>query len=193
MLKMRREWRRTSSSQADPSPWRHCWTSWASCSNVSSASNPGTVTCATTLGQFLVNRGQPISACHTMERKVPPESSPRHSTPWAGTNGRILLIRRKKHNEVRLKIAHIYPEPASTLSEEAGYVAAIFRWARPGSARDEPMLCQVALNSPQRASKSTPKANNSLLSPILPPSTLKIRLGVRASWVRDRHDTSPSP
>src|SRR3984893_15337089 len=42
MLKMRREWRRTSSSQAEPSPWRHCWTSWASCSNVSSASNPGT-------------------------------------------------------------------------------------------------------------------------------------------------------
>ena len=30
---MRREWRRTSSSQAEPSPWRHCWTSWASCSN----------------------------------------------------------------------------------------------------------------------------------------------------------------
>ena len=38
MLKIRRVWRRTSSSQADPSPWRHCWTSWASCSNVSSAS-----------------------------------------------------------------------------------------------------------------------------------------------------------
>src|SRR6266849_7973615 len=54
MLKMRREWRRTSSSQAEPSPWRHCWTSWASCSNVSSASKPGTVTCATTSGQFLV-------------------------------------------------------------------------------------------------------------------------------------------
>jgi len=35
---MRLVWRRTSSSQADPSPWRHCWTSWASCSNVSSAS-----------------------------------------------------------------------------------------------------------------------------------------------------------
>src|SRR6267154_741189 len=33
MLKMRLVWRRTSSSQADPSPWRHCWTSWASCSN----------------------------------------------------------------------------------------------------------------------------------------------------------------
>src|ERR1700758_4989463 len=43
MLKMRRVWRRTSSSQADPSPWRHCWTSWASCSNVSSASEPTTV------------------------------------------------------------------------------------------------------------------------------------------------------
>src|SRR5713226_3982546 len=54
MLKIRREWRRTSSSQAEPSPWRHCWTSWASCSNVSSASKPGTVTCATTSGQFLV-------------------------------------------------------------------------------------------------------------------------------------------
>src|SRR5271170_8286657 len=44
MLKMRRVWRRTSSSQAEPSPWRHCWTSWASCSNVSSASKPATVT-----------------------------------------------------------------------------------------------------------------------------------------------------
>src|SRR5215467_5480122 len=43
MLKMRRVWRRTSSSQADPSPWRHCWTSWASCSNESSASKPITV------------------------------------------------------------------------------------------------------------------------------------------------------
>src|SRR5579872_5648880 len=42
MLKMRREWRRTSSSQAEPSPWRHCCTSWASCSNSSSASDPGT-------------------------------------------------------------------------------------------------------------------------------------------------------
>jgi hypothetical protein len=47
------------------------------------------------------------------------------------------------------------------LRERAGYVAAIFRWARPGSARDEPMLCQVALNSPHRASKSALKANNS--------------------------------
>src|SRR5438874_13406971 len=43
MLKMRRVWRRTSSSQADPSPCRHFWTSWASCSNVSSASKPITV------------------------------------------------------------------------------------------------------------------------------------------------------
>src|SRR6202158_6100845 len=83
MLKMRREWRRTSSSQADPSPRRHCWTSWASCSNVSSASNPGTVTCAATLGQFLVNRGQPISACHTMERKVPPKCSLWDAVPAA--------------------------------------------------------------------------------------------------------------
>src|SRR5258708_38571643 len=78
MLKMRREWRRTSSSQAEPSPWRHCWTSWESCSNVSSASNLGAVTCSTTLGQFLVNRGQPISPCHSMERKVPLKCSLRH-------------------------------------------------------------------------------------------------------------------
>src|SRR5439155_1262737 len=98
MLKIRREWRRTSSSQAEPSPWRHCWTSWASCSNVSSASNPGTVTCVTTLGQFLVNRGQPISACHTMERKVPLKCSLGHRNR-GGKNPRILLIRREKHNE----------------------------------------------------------------------------------------------
>jgi len=31
---MRRVCRRTSSSQAEPSPWRHCWTSWASCSKL---------------------------------------------------------------------------------------------------------------------------------------------------------------
>src|SRR5258707_896604 len=82
MLKMRREWRRTSSSQAEPSPWRHCWTSWASCSNVSSASNPATVTCAATPGQFFIKPWAAISACHTMERKVPPKCSPGHPTPW---------------------------------------------------------------------------------------------------------------
>src|ERR1700730_10057396 len=101
MLKMRREWRRTSSSQAEPSPWRHCWTSWASCSNVSSASNPGTVTCATTSGQFFVNRRRPCSACHTMERKVPPKCSLRHLTPWPESNGRILLTGRRKHKKCR--------------------------------------------------------------------------------------------
>src|SRR6202158_2087169 len=83
MLKMRRESRRTRSSLADPSPRTQCWTSGASCSNVSSASNHGTVTCAATLGQFLVNRGQPISACHTMERKVPPKCSLWHADPVA--------------------------------------------------------------------------------------------------------------
>src|SRR6267154_1647772 len=101
MLKMRRVWRRTSSSQAEASPWRHCWTSWASCSNVSSASNPGTVTCATTSGQFLVNRGRPGSACHTMERKVPLKCSLRHLTPWPESNGRILLTGRRKHKKCR--------------------------------------------------------------------------------------------
>src|SRR6266481_723516 len=117
MLKIRREWRRTSSSQAEPSPWRHCWTSWASCSNVSSASNPGTVTCATTLGQFLVNRGQPISACHTMERKVPPKCSLRHPTPRPESNRRILLTRREKHNDVRAvkNTRRCHPEPARAL------------------------------------------------------------------------------
>src|SRR6267378_3893753 len=98
---MRREWRRTSSSQAEASPWRHCWTSWASCSNVSSASNPGTVTCATTSGQFVVNRRQPCSACHTMERKVPPKCSLRHLTPRPESNGRILLTGRRKHKKCR--------------------------------------------------------------------------------------------
>src|ERR1700732_139013 len=90
MLKIRRECRRTSSSQAEPSPWRHCWTSWASCSNVSSASNPGTVTCATTLGQFLVNRGQPGLGLPYYG----------HQTRWAVSNRRILLIRRQKHNDL---------------------------------------------------------------------------------------------
>src|SRR5215831_10714028 len=39
---MRREWRRTSSSQAEPSPWRHCWTSWASCSKLPQPHLPDT-------------------------------------------------------------------------------------------------------------------------------------------------------
>src|ERR1700722_961520 len=42
MLKMRRVWRRTSSSQAEPSPWRHCWTSWASCSKLPQPHLPDT-------------------------------------------------------------------------------------------------------------------------------------------------------
>src|SRR5580698_2993057 len=42
MLNMRREWRRTSSSQAEPSPWRHCWTSWASCSKLPQPHLPDT-------------------------------------------------------------------------------------------------------------------------------------------------------
>ncbi len=63
-----------------------------------SASNPGTLTCATTLGQFFVKPWAAISACHTMERKVPPKCSPRHPTPQR-KNARILLIRREKHNE----------------------------------------------------------------------------------------------
>src|SRR5579859_1974179 len=39
---MRRVWRRTSSSQAEPSPWRHCWTSWASCSKLPQPHLPDT-------------------------------------------------------------------------------------------------------------------------------------------------------
>src|SRR5258707_6290218 len=77
MLKIRREWRRTSSSQAEPSPWRHCWTSWASCSNL---------------------RQPRIAAylgLHMMERKLPPKSSLRR--PRNGTSGRILLIPKGKH------------------------------------------------------------------------------------------------
>src|SRR5882757_2631922 len=42
MLNMRRVWRRTSSSQAEPSPWRHCWTSWASCSKLPQPHLPDT-------------------------------------------------------------------------------------------------------------------------------------------------------
>jgi hypothetical protein len=61
--------------------------------------------------------------------KSAPKKFPKALHPRAATNGRILLIRRKKHNEVRLKTAYIYPQPASTLCERAGYVAAIFRWA----------------------------------------------------------------
>src|SRR5882724_11041664 len=79
MLKIRREWRRTSSSQAEPSPWRHCWTSWASCSNL---------------------RQPRIAACpglHMMERKLPPKSSLRR--PRNGTIARILLIPKGKHKQ----------------------------------------------------------------------------------------------
>src|SRR6266404_8114114 len=109
MLKIRREWRRTSSSQAEPSPWRHCWTSWASCSNVSSASNPGAVTCAATPGQFLVKPWAAISACHTMERKVPPKCSLRHSPRWPESNRRILLTTSAKDKRTRVPIVGQFP------------------------------------------------------------------------------------
>src|ERR1700719_984204 len=42
MLNMRRVWRRTSSFQAKPSPWRHCWTSWASSSKLPQPHLPDT-------------------------------------------------------------------------------------------------------------------------------------------------------
>src|SRR5712671_6970187 len=100
MLKMRREWRRTSSSQAEPSPWRHCWTSWASCSNVSSASNPATVTCAAAPGQFLVKTVGSHLGLPYYGTKSAPEMFPWAPNPVAAKNGRILLIHREKHNDV---------------------------------------------------------------------------------------------
>src|ERR1700681_1003021 len=77
MLKMRREWRRTSSSQADPSPWRHCWTSWASCSNVSSASIPATVQGVSASRLSLKSRLAVQLGLPTMERKMLSKCSPR--------------------------------------------------------------------------------------------------------------------
>src|SRR5579883_98266 len=85
MLKMRRVWRRTSSSQADPSPWRHCWTSWASCSNASKPQSCLTNAIFAKPPRFHVAAQAAhagcildgcIPACHTMERKVPAKSSP---------------------------------------------------------------------------------------------------------------------
>src|SRR6266852_7289860 len=73
---MRREWRRTSSSQAEPSPCRQCWTSWASCSNVSSASKPGTETCATTSGQFLAKPQAALLGLPYYGTKSAPEMFP---------------------------------------------------------------------------------------------------------------------
>jgi hypothetical protein len=43
-----------------------------------------------------------------MERKVPPKCSPRHP-PRGRYNGRILLIRRKKHNDVRVRAVGQFP------------------------------------------------------------------------------------
>jgi hypothetical protein len=76
MLKMRRVWRRTSSSQADPSPWRHCWTSWASCSNVSSASKPATVQGVSASWLSLKSRLAVHLGLPTMERKLLSKCSP---------------------------------------------------------------------------------------------------------------------
>src|SRR4029077_20472363 len=76
MLKMRRVWRRTSCSQADPSPWRHCWTSWASCSNVSSASKPATVQGVSASRLFFKNRPAAHLGLPTMERKLLSKCSP---------------------------------------------------------------------------------------------------------------------
>src|SRR5207248_7906763 len=99
MLKMRRVWRRTSSSQADPSPWRHCWTSWASCSNVSSASKPTTVqgvSASRLLSQK--NRWQSIPACQlwneNCNENVPLETGPGFRPSFAG-----ILLRRSTRSE----------------------------------------------------------------------------------------------
>src|SRR6267143_3973584 len=117
MLKMRLVWRRTSSSQADPSPWRHCWTSWASCSNVSSASNPGTVTCAATPGQFLVKTVGRHLGLPYYGTKSAPKMFPWAPNSWPQPNGRILLIRRQKHNDLHAlnDAERGYPKPASAI------------------------------------------------------------------------------
>src|SRR6266851_3668140 len=94
---MRREWRRTSSSQAEPSPWRQCWTSWASCSNVSSASKPGAVTCATTSGQFLVKPQAALLGLPYYGTKSASEMFP--NLPLAASDARILLSPPEKHNK----------------------------------------------------------------------------------------------
>src|SRR5882724_373336 len=78
MLKMRRVWQRTSSSQADPSPWRHCWTSWASCSNVSSASKPATVQGVSASRRSLKSRPAVHLGLPTMERKLLSKCSPQN-------------------------------------------------------------------------------------------------------------------
>src|SRR6266850_6672411 len=83
MLKMRRVWRRTSSSQADPSPWRHCWTSWASCSNVSSASKPATVQGVSASRSSLKGRPAVHLGLPTMERKLLSKCSPWNQGPTA--------------------------------------------------------------------------------------------------------------
>src|SRR5438445_4783003 len=80
MLNTRLVCRRTSSSQADPSPWRHCWTSWASCSNVSSAS----FACygarrASESATLSVASQQSISACQLWNANCP-----RNVPAWLG-------------------------------------------------------------------------------------------------------------
>src|SRR6267143_4409893 len=104
MLKMRRVWRRTSSSQADPSPWRHCWTSWASCSNVSSASKPATVQ-GVSASRPLSQKAawQSIPACQLWNvkcsRNVP--LGIRASVPTVLLGILLTLVARHKHAKVR--------------------------------------------------------------------------------------------
>src|SRR5271169_2712809 len=111
MLKMRLLWRRTSSSQADPSPWRHCWTSWASCSNVSSASQP--LRCKASCESASLSKAvwQSISACQLWNvkcsRNVPRGTRAGLPTVLSG----ILLIKssrdkRIKHLEHVLAVNH---------------------------------------------------------------------------------------
>src|SRR5213082_3078277 len=102
MLKMRLLWRRTSSSQAEPSPWRHCWTSWTSCSNASLASNP-----------------KGLSACQSMERKLQPKCSPvagsagsdrigGHLTGGGGMDTSPVLTISWREEEVEGAVAEVY-------------------------------------------------------------------------------------
>src|SRR6266568_2089692 len=99
MLKMRRVWRRTSSSQADPSPWRHCWTSWASCSN---HQPQNLLRCKAYLR---VGLSQSRPAVHlglpTMERKMLSKCSPAGSALTADRYNRYLTqqVARRQENQ----------------------------------------------------------------------------------------------
>src|SRR5258707_6096430 len=89
MLNMRRVGRRTSPSQAEPSPWRHCWTSWASCCKLPQPHLPDT--CLGSTRRWVFRPANVWNAKCT--GNVPPWGRPNRPFGWHLTRSRPDLQR----------------------------------------------------------------------------------------------------